>query len=371
LIPGPVEADETVLEAIGEQILPHYGPQWMALFNETTDLLRKLYGTTGDVLMIPGPGSAAIDGAVASLVPRGESVFIPSNGFFGQRFRQIVEASGIHAEGIDMPWGKHIDPEDLCVALKEAIPRAEAAGRPIRAVALVHHETSTGVLNPLESLAAVVKSFDLALIVDAVASFGGVPIAFDDWGIDVCVGVPNKCLAAPPGVALTAISPRAWAMVDANPSKRGWYLDLATWRWYIENWGDWHPYPTTMPTSNIVAVHRAVKNIFEMGVEAFYQTFRKAAAAVRTGMAELGFTLYPELSYAAPVISALNARPDFAIGEMLAYLRDERGLMLSGGLVDLRGKIFRVGHMGPVKAPEVISALLSATRDFLTQKGLD
>jgi alanine-glyoxylate transaminase/serine-glyoxylate transaminase/serine-pyruvate transaminase len=167
-----------------------------------------------------------------------------------------------------------------------------------------------------------------------------------------------------------SVSARAWEMAEANPYKHGWYLDLKTWRWYIENWGDWHPYPTTMPTNNVAGLFQGLKNIFDTGLQAHYDSFNRAAARVREGMAEMGFTLFAEEAYAAPVISALNARPEFAIEELQNYLLEEHGLMTSRGLVELKGKIFRVGHMGLARGPAVIDALLSATRTFMEAKGL-
>lgn len=367
MIPGPVEAEDSVLSVIGEQTLPHYGPLWMPLFEETVSLLKQLFMTQGDVIVMPGPGSAALDAAVASLVPQGASACVLDNGFFGMRATQIIEANGIHPWVVKAPWGRHVDPADVRTSLRDWIPQAKRAGQPIRALVMIHHETSTGVLNPLRDIAAVAHEFDLPLIVDAVASLGGVPVAVDEWGIDVCVSVPNKCLGVPPGVALMAVSPRAWELAKSNPSRHGWYLDLRTWRWYIDNWGDWHPYPTTLPTNNIVALHQGLKDIFAGGLEAHFAAFQRAAAQAREGMAALGFTLFPEPQYAAPPISAFNARPDVDTGDLLRYLLHEHGLMVSGGLAELKGKIFRVGHMGRAREPQVVSALLEATRIYLTE----
>lgn len=370
MIPGPVGVSRDVLDALAEPTLPHYGANWMPLFDETIDLLKRLFETRGDVLIMPGPGTSALEAAMTSLVPRGDGVCIPDNGFFGMRATQVAEACGLRTWPVKAAWGEPIQPGDLRARLEALIPQAEREGTPIRAVLIVHHETSTGVLNPLEGLAVVAQEFGLAVIVDAVASFGGIRIPVDTWGIDACVSVANKCLAVPPGVALMTISPRAWAMAKVNTKPHGWYHDLRTWAWYIENWADWHPYPTTLPTNNIVALNRVLKDIFEVGLDAHFASFRDTAARVREGMAELGFGMLPDEAYAAPMISALTAREGVDIGEMLAYLLNEHNLMLSGGLGDLKGKIFRVGHMGEARKPEVIDALLGAVRGYLTKKGL-
>lgn len=368
MIPGPVEADDDVLAAIGQQTLPHYGPQWMALFNETTDLLKRLFVTDGDVLMIPGPGTAGLDAAISSLIPRGQGVAVLNNGFFGLRFAEIVEKNGLKPYQITADWGQPLTPDAVRDQLKSHLRRAAIDGAPIRALALCHHETSTGILNPLQEIAGVAHEFDLPVIVDAVASFGGVPIAVDDWGIDVCISVPNKCLGVPPGVALVSVSERAWDMAEANPDQHGWYLDLRTWRWYIDNWGDWHPYPTTLPTNNIVAVHAGLKKVFETGVDAYYDSFQAAAEGTRQGLAKYGFTLYPEPAYAAPLISALKVPAGVDDADLRRYLLEEHGLMISGGLVDLKGQIIRVGHMGKGRDVAVVEKLIAAVETYMTEK---
>ncbi len=371
MIPGPVEVDDDVLAAIGEPTLPHYGPAWMPTYQAAMDLLKRLFETEYDVLLIPGPGSCALEMAIASLVPAGTGLCVPSNGFFGQRLTQIAEANDLRVWPLDFPMGTHVDPDALRNKLKAWIPQAEAEGQPIKALAMVHHETSTGVLNPLQEVALVAQEFDLPTIIDAIASFGGVRIPVDEWGIDACVSVPNKCLAVPPGVAIMSVSKRAWELATANPGKPGWYLDLRTWAWYRENWSSWHPYPTTMPTNNIVALHKALENIFAMGVDAYFERFIQAAGRTREALGKMGFALLPEPAYAAPVVSTLKTRPDLDIGDMLGYLLSEHGLMVSGGLGDLHGQVFRVGHMGRANSPEYTEAFIEAVRSYLEAKGLD
>jgi alanine-glyoxylate transaminase/serine-glyoxylate transaminase/serine-pyruvate transaminase len=366
MIPGPVDADEDVLAAMGEPTLPHYGAAWMPTFHTTTDYLKRLFETQSDVLLMPGAGSGGLDAGIGSMVPPGAGICIPTNGFFATRLADMAVAYGIHPYTIAFPAGKHVDPEMVRTQLGELLSRAESEGHPIRALVVVHHETSTGVLNPLKEITGVAAAFDLPILVDAVASFGGVRIPFDDWGLDCCVGVTNKCLGVPPGVALVAVSPRAWALAEANPAKHGWYHDLRTWKWYMENWGSWHPTPVTLPTNNIVALLKALKDIFENGgMEAHFASIAQAAARVREGMAALGFSLLPEPAYAAPMVSALNVPSGVDASAMLDYLKDEHGLMLSGGLAELRGKIIRIGHMGRAREPEIIDTLLAAVSAYL------
>jgi alanine-glyoxylate transaminase/serine-glyoxylate transaminase/serine-pyruvate transaminase len=339
----------------------------MKVFDETIDLLRRLFETEGEVIMMPGPGTAALDSALSSMVPRGQGVLSLDNGFFGFRMGQIIEKNALVPYVIKGEWGEPITADIVREELAEFLPVADANDSPIRVLSVVHHETSTGVLNPLEEIAAVAAEYDLPVIVDAVASFGGVRIPVDDWGIDTCVGVPNKCLAVPPGTALVSVSERAWQMAEDNPDEHGWYLDLRTWRWYIDNWGDWHPYPTTMPTNNIVALNQGLKKVFDVEPEVYFARFQQAAERLREGMAEFGFTLYPDPAYASPTVSALTVPDGVDATEMLAFIRDKYGLMASGGLADLKGKIIRVGHMGLAKDIAVVDQFIEATRQYLTE----
>lgn len=370
MIPGPVEAEDNVLAAIGSQTQPHYGAQWIDLHNRTIAHLKRLFNTRHDVLLMPGPGTLAFEAALSSLVPRGDSIVVLNNGFFGDRSVQIIEACGIHALQIKALWGQPFDPDDVREQLETLLPQAEEDGHTARAIVIIHHETSTGMLNSLADLTPVAREFGLAVIVDAVASLGGVPMKMDEWGIDACMSVPNKCLGAPPGVAMMALSPRAWEMAEANPSKHGWYLDLNTWHWYAENWGNWHPTPTTMSSNNVLAVLTALENIEAMGVDKHFESFEWAADCLREGMAELGFRLFPAPEVAAPIISAFKRRPDINSADYRDYLLQVHGIMIGGGLGELKTDVIRVGHMGRAKDPANVEALLEATRAYLDEMKL-
>src|SRR5690349_20449105 len=174
MIPGPVDSEDDVLSALAEPTLPHYGPLWMPLFNETTDLLKQVFQTENDVLMVPGPGTGALEMAIASLAYPGHSVAVVTNGHFGRRSNRIIDANGINALPIVFPSGEPADPAIVRQRLAEAVLIAKQNEQPIDAIVYTHHETSTGILNPLGELCAVAHEFDLQIIVDAVSSLGGV-----------------------------------------------------------------------------------------------------------------------------------------------------------------------------------------------------
>lgn len=363
-IPGPCEVDEEVLAAMAQPTPRHYGPEWIEVYHETLALLRQVFQTQNDLFIVPGAGSAALDMAFGSLLQTGEMVVVGQNGFFGERMGTIASAFGLRVVPFTAPLGQPLDPDGLRRILSQE--------REARAVAVVHHETATTVLNPVRELAEVARQAGLPIIVDAISSLGGVPLPVDEWAIDICAAVANKCLECPPGLALISVSPRAWEWVDRNGLQpHGWYLSLRTWRQYAAEWGDWHPTPVTMPTNNILALRVSLRRILEQGLAAHFERYRWASRAVRQGLETIGFEmLIPDGPYASPIATAVRARPEFTVNELMTYLAREHGILVSGGLEALAGKIFRVGHMGKAATPPFLMEFLFAVEEFLRSKGI-
>jgi len=231
----------------------------------------------------------------------------------------------------------------------------------------VHHETSLGLINPVDELCPLASRHGLLTIVDAVASLGGVPLEMDAWDIDLCVTVGNKCLGAPAGIAPIAVGRRAWAAVDDGRRKcAGWYLNLATWRHYRGMWGSWHPSPTTMPSNPFLALATAVEEVAARGLDAHQAHLARAAARVREGLGELGFEMVIPGPAASPVTTAVWGLPGMDVGDYQAWLSREHGLRVGGGLGDLAGRSFRVGHMGRAADPDVVDVYLRATAEYVS-----
>jgi len=362
-IVGPVDVFDDVLAVMGEQVVAHYGDDFVRLYRETQDLTRMVLGASGDVFLMSGPGTAGLDACMGSLLQTGEKVLIPVSGFFSDRLVAVAKGSGLEPVVEEFEWGAPVDAERLRKRL--------ASEKGVAALAFVHHETSTGVLNPLDEIVGVAHEFGVPVIVDAVASAGGVPVDVDRLEIEFLVTVANKALEAPPGLSIVSVNKRAWELMDkGGPRHHGWYLDLRTWRDYATRWADWHPFPITLPTSVVRALHTSLLRIRREGLDNHFARFARAAEQVRQGLREMGFSMLVEGRYACPVVSAVRARPEFPVSEMAAYLEHERGLMIAGGIGPLRGKIFRVGHMGKATTQEYIDELLAAVRDFLHAKGL-
>jgi alanine-glyoxylate transaminase / serine-glyoxylate transaminase / serine-pyruvate transaminase len=362
-IPGPGDVDEEVLAEMARPVLRHYGPEWMEIYHETLRLLKQIFMTENDIFIVPGAASTVSDLAIASLAPTGSKMVIGLNGFFGGRLLEIAQGYGINVVPFNAPLGQPLDPDALRSVL-QAHPDAKV-------VALVHHETGTTVLNPLRELAAVVRSAGRVLIADAVSSMGGVPCPVDAWGIDVCISGANKCLEALPGVSFLSVGRRAWEIIDSLPNlNHGWYSDLRVWRKFATEWGSWHPTPVTLPVNVILAVTASMRRIMKTGLEAHYARYAHASQAVRAGLRNLGYEMFVPDAYAAPIATGIKARPEFEVAELSRWLIAERSIVIGGGLGELSGKMFRIGHLGKAAEREYLLDFLFAMEEFLRYKGI-
>ena len=364
MIPGPVSVDDDVLFEMGRQVRPHYGAEWTADYNETRHLLKRVFNTEGEVHILSGSGSAAIDAAIGSLAASGETVVIGNNGYFGGRLEEICEGYALKVVRVSAALGEPLAPESFRKAFG-ADPRPAL-------VALVYLETATAVVNPVREIAAAANEFGVPVVIDAVSALGGLPLSMDEWGIDVCASASQKCLGAPPGLGPIAVSPRAWKIMETKPDRgHGWYLNLETWRRFADEWGPWHPHPVTVATSNIYALRAGLLKLLDEGIDQRIARYTELALRLRNGVRALGMEPLTPDDQLAPVLTAIYAPEGVKIGELLGYLREEHDIMISGGLGEgLRDRLFRVGHMGPTVTEEDIDKVLGALRAFLELKGI-
>ena len=364
MIPGPVSVEDDVLFQMGQPVRPHYGVEWTADYNETRDLLKQVFKTEGDVHILSGSGSAAIDSAIGSLTTTGERVVVGTNGYFGDRLEDICLNYGLEVMRITAPLGEQLDPESFREALS-AEPRPAL-------VTVVSLETATAVVNPVQEIAALAREYEVPVVVDAVSGLGGVPLSMDEWGIDIVASASQKCLGAPPGLGPIAISPRAWKIMESKPDRaHGWYLNLETWRRFADEWGQWHPHPVSVATNNIYALRTGLRTLLEEGVDRRIERYTEMAMSLRNGVRALGMEPLTPDDQLAPVLTAIFAPEGVKIGELLGYLREEHSIMISGGLGEaLKDRVFRVGHMGPTITAADIDDVLGALRAFLEVKGI-
>ena len=212
----------------------------------------------------------------------------------------------------------------------------------------------------------------MPVVLDAVSSLGGVPLPVDEWGIDICVSVINKCLACPAGVAPISISPHAWdQMTYKGERAHGWYLNLETWKVYAEDWASWHPYPTTLPTNIIYGLLVQLRRIMDGGLEAYFQRHLDAAERVRAELRRFGFEMFTPEACTSPLLTAVCGLPGMDVEDLRRYLVEEWQIMVSGGLSELRGKLFRVGHIGRAASREYVDRFLAGVHAYLQLQGFD
>jgi alanine-glyoxylate transaminase/serine-glyoxylate transaminase/serine-pyruvate transaminase len=357
MIPGPIQPDDDGLESLAQPVQPHYGPQWTRYYNETLDLLRQVYGTQGDVFLMVGSGTSAIDACMASSHYTGETIIIGSNGFFGDRLISIAEHIGLKVVPVCAPWGQPLQAEDFERALRE---HPDAAG-----LAVVHLETSTTIVNPVEAIGAVARRHDVTYIVDAVSSLGGLPMQMDAWGIDLCASASQKCLGTVPGLAPLAVGPRGWEAIKKRPNRgHSWYLDLDVWQWYAREWGDWHPSPVTMATSNVVSLRTSLEKLIAEGIETRMTRYRQLAQHLRDGLRRIGYQPFTPDELMAPVLTAAWGPEGVPTGKIVSYLADVHHIKISAGLGELKEKLIRIGHMAPTVSEQDLDDVIAALADF-------
>ncbi|MCC7358554.1 MAG: alanine--glyoxylate aminotransferase family protein [Anaerolineales bacterium] len=341
LIPGPVQPDDDVLAVMGEPVQAHYGPAWTELYRETTRALAQVFGTSGDVHLLVGSGSAALDACLGSACASGQTVIIGVNGFFGQRLQAIAESYGLTVVPVPAPWGQPLNPADFAAALA-AHPQAAL-------VAVCHVETSTTIVNPIEAIGAVVRARANTFLVDAVSSLGGLPLRMDDWHIDLCAGASQKCLGAPPGLAPVAVGSRGWQAIDRVPAKgHGWYLNLSVWRQFAVEWGDWHPYPITLATNNVRALRASVLGLLAEGLDQRFQRYRALALRLRQGLRSIGLEPFTPDALLNPVVTAAYGPPGVPTSRLVAYMAERHGIKIAGGMgPEWKDRLIRIGHMSP------------------------
>lgn len=360
MIPGPVELEAAVLAVMAGPVQAHYGDAWVEAHNETIVLLQQIYKTTGKVFMMPGSGSLALDAAAHSAFAPGDTVIVGNNGWFGQRTTEVMQSNGVRIIPVNADPRQPLDPQDFKRAL-EAHP--DTSG-----VAFVHLETSTGVLNPVREIAEIVRSHGNALLmVDAVTGLGGSELQTDAWGIDLCVSASQKALGGPAGLAMVAVSERGWSQITQKAgAERSWYLDLRRWQWFVENWGDWHPFPVTMPTAVVLGLREALRSLMREGLPVRMARYERMAGKLRSGLQAMGMELFVPETLMAPILTAAFCPEDVTSTEIKNYLIREHNIQITGGFAAFKEQVIRIGHMGGAITEADIDSLLEALRQFMS-----
>lgn len=344
MIAGPGPIHETEQAIMGRQVIAHYGDVWVELHNTMLEELGRLLGCAETPYVIPGTGTTCLDAAFFNLFEPGQKVVVCDTGFFGTRSRELAEIHQLEYVTVPVEVGEPIDPEAV---------RAAAEGAD--GIVTVHVETATGVRHPIEDIAKVAADVGAVYMVDGIAAAGGEIVDVDGMGIGVYVTGTQKGLETPPGLGIIAVGPTGRARIDARKSPiRSWYLSLATWDKYRDEWGAWHPHPVTMPTNLCLALSSSVRRILEVGVEAWVARRTDLAKRCREGLRDLGLQPIPAPGYEANLVVAAWADDPAAIMKHLLA----NGIQISGGLDPTHGKAIRVGLMGETASEDAVDRVL-------------
>jgi alanine-glyoxylate transaminase/serine-glyoxylate transaminase/serine-pyruvate transaminase len=354
--PGPSPVHPRVMRAIAAPVIGHLDPALIRLLDEVRVLLRQVFRTSNELtLAVSGTGMAGMESVLGSVLEAGDRLVVCAAGFFGQRIAELAGRMGVNVVKVEKEWGEVFTPDEVESALTQSRPKA---------VAVVHAETSTGALQPMEGLGEIAHRNDALLIVDCVTSLGGVPVFVDDWGADAVYSGTQKCLGCPPGMAPVTLSPRAReALTGRSRPPHGWYLDLGLLERY---WGADRAYHHTISSTLVYALREGLRVVLEEGLEARWQRHRENAELLCDGLEALGLTLHVRQP-ALRIPSLTTVRVPDGIDEAAARgrLRDEYGIEIGSGLGPLKGKIWRIGLMGHGSQKANVILLLAALVDLL------
>jgi aspartate aminotransferase-like enzyme len=345
LAPGPTPVPPEVYIAQGSPLVYHRGPGYGDLLRYVTEKLKELYRTEHDVLMLASSGTGGLESAVANTLSPGDRVVVPVAGYFGERFAKIASAYRADVRRIDYEWGRAVDPADVESALAE---------EPTKAVLVQQSETSTGVIHPVEEIARAAKSAGALVIVDCVSSLGAVPFETDGWGIDVAVAGSQKALSATPGLSFVAVSPEAWAASESAQNPR-FYFDWALYKASYEMKNPENPF--TPAISIVMGLKAALDLYFQDGVDGALARHRRLSRAVKDGVRALGLDLFGDHPERAWAVTAVRAPEGIDGDELVARCRRDHGVILAPGQGPLKGKVFRIGHLGYYDELDMIRGL--------------
>src|SRR5688572_6985151 len=357
--PGPSNAAPSVLKAMTLPLLGHLDPVFVRMMDDIKAMLRQVFLTQNEMTFpVSGTGSAGMEFCLVNLIEPGDDVVIGVNGYFGARLAEIADRCGARVTKVESPWGRIIEPQQIADALKTVRPKL---------VAIVHAETSTGTLTPIEEISRIAHDAGALLVVDAVTSLGACPVKIDDWQVDAVYSCTQKGLSAPPGLAPVSLGPRALEVATKRKRKvQSWYLDVNLLSSY---WGQERVYHHTAPISMNYALHEALRLVLEEGLEARWRRHEQNHLTLKTGLEAMKLQIASQPGHQLWQLNAVTV-PD-GVDELAVRKRllNDFNIEVGAGLGPLKGRIWRVGLMGENSRPEVVRTFLSAFRQVLADAG--
>lgn len=346
MIPGPTPVPEQVLLALSKHPIGHRSGSFSQIMAEVTQNLKWLHQTENDVLVLTASGTGAMEAGIINFLSPGDRVLVGCNGKFGDRWAQLSSAFGLQVEKITAEWGQPLDPEQFREKLVADTEKT------IKAVIVTHSETSTGVLNDLETINRYVKDHGKALIiVDAVTSLGAVNLPIDTWGIDVVASGSQKGYMIPPGLGFVSVSAKAWEAYKTAKLPR-FYFDLGAYRKTAAK----NTNPFTPPVNLVIALQTALRMMKAEGLESIFARHQRLMTATREAIKALSLPLFAPDQAASPAITAV-APVSIDSEQVRAIMKKHFDIILAGGQDHLKGKIFRIGHLGFVSDRDILAAI--------------
>lgn len=351
LAAGPVEVPARTLRDLAKPVLYHYDPSFKELFAHTSTLLQQVFRTKYDVVILQGEAIAGIEAAAASLISPGDKVLNLVSGVFGKWFEDFIERFGGETIELAVPYNDAIDPDDVRRILNEQPD--------IRFCSMVHSETPSGTVNPIKEIGQICREHGVITMVDTVSGLASELLSPEEWGLDVAIAGPQKCLGGTPGLSLISISPAAWeAMENKATPLRGSFLSLLDWK---TTWLEGNRFPYTPSVSEMYALESTLTQTLEIGIERMVENHQLIAKACREAVKALGFELWAAREeIAAGCVTAVKAPSGFDEAKLRDVMRRKYGVMISPGYGELQTQLFRLSHMGPGQAhPTVLAAQLA------------
>ncbi len=355
MIPGPTPVPEKVLQALSKHPIGHRSKEFQDLVESTTKNLQWLHQTKNDVLTITGSGTAAMEAGIINTLSRGDKVICGENGKFGERWVKVAKEFGLEVIKIDSEWGTPLDPKEFKKILEEDKQKE------IKAVILTHSETSTGVINDLETISSYIRAHNKALsIVDCVTSLGACNVPVDEWELDIVASGSQKGYMIPPGLSFIAMSQKAWEATEKSNLPK-FYLNLKSYRKSLLS----NSNPYTPAVNLVFALDEALKMMREEGLDNIFHRHNKHKLAMSNAVKVLNLKLFADENHLSPSVTAIKTEGMDA-EQFRKKIKDKFDILLAGGQDHLKGKIFRVGHLGYVNDRDIITIISAISNTLLS-----
>ena len=358
---GPVDVTAETLRSMQRPVLYHYDPAFIEVFSHTTDLLKQVFRTDYDVVIMQAEAILGLEAAIASLVSPGDKVLNVVSGVFGKWMEDFIRKYGGDPVELSVPYNAAVDPDDVRRVLT-TIPG-------ISYLTVVHSETPSGTVNPVREICRIAHEFGVITIVDTVSGLGSELLSPEDWAMDVAVAGPQKCLGGIPGLSLLSVSPAAWAAMGARLDPlRASFLSVLDWK---SSWIEQRRFPYTPSVTDIYALESVLEQALRESMESFVARHQWSAGAARAAVKALGLELWAESeAIATACCTAVTVPHGLTDRAIIDTMRSRYGVMIAGGYGELSGKLVRLGHMGQAAHPTLVTAQIGMFERTLLDLGL-